>query len=294
MAKPLFGQPAGTNALSSILTADETNLFAKEYEVVVNRSQQAQAQLCNIDVARRAHRRSQIPPQYLDPVTNKLTEQYPRHLVADGRANHRWSFRAWREPPDLLRAARQLRHPRQSGSLHAKLLTQLGQALEYFDGLMTTSGLERPGHHVHCFRLRQNPHIQQRWHRPRMGKSSLRGGRCRARTETCMANTLSSAPTRRTTWALAALSLLFPWRIRRNPGPVVWPLRRPDQTRSPQPRQLRLKPIPRLHGLEVSSQSSAFDRIELVCAAKLKDDARCRLRFCASMSELIPALTRAA
>jgi hypothetical protein len=45
LAKPLFGQQAGSNALASILTAEETNLFAKEYEVVVNRSTAAQATL---------------------------------------------------------------------------------------------------------------------------------------------------------------------------------------------------------------------------------------------------------
>ena len=43
--KPLFGQAAGSNALASILTAEETNLFAKEYEVVIGRSTQAQALL---------------------------------------------------------------------------------------------------------------------------------------------------------------------------------------------------------------------------------------------------------
>ena len=38
LAQPLFGNSAGTNALNSILSADETNLFAKEYEVVIQRS----------------------------------------------------------------------------------------------------------------------------------------------------------------------------------------------------------------------------------------------------------------
>src|SRR5580658_1308906 len=35
LSQPLFGSQAGTNALSSILTAEENNLFAKEYEVVI-------------------------------------------------------------------------------------------------------------------------------------------------------------------------------------------------------------------------------------------------------------------
>jgi uncharacterized protein (DUF1501 family) len=42
---PPFGLPSAANPLSSILTADETNLFAQEYEIVVNRSMQAQATL---------------------------------------------------------------------------------------------------------------------------------------------------------------------------------------------------------------------------------------------------------
>src|SRR5580700_7655745 len=47
LAQPLFGSQAGSTALSSILTAEETNLFAKEYEVVVNRSIAAQATLAS-------------------------------------------------------------------------------------------------------------------------------------------------------------------------------------------------------------------------------------------------------
>ena len=35
LSQPLFGQQAGTNALASILTNSEANLFAKEYEVVM-------------------------------------------------------------------------------------------------------------------------------------------------------------------------------------------------------------------------------------------------------------------
>src|SRR5579863_7804353 len=35
LAQPPFGQSAGTNALASILTADETNLFAQEYELII-------------------------------------------------------------------------------------------------------------------------------------------------------------------------------------------------------------------------------------------------------------------
>ncbi len=140
MAEPLFGQPAGTNALSSILTADEANLFAKEYEVVVNRSQQAQEQLSTSMLPAGATGVPD-PPQYLDPVTNKLTDnplatslQTVARIIGgrSGLGVSRQIFYVQLGSFDT--------HNNQA-QLHAQLLTQLGQALEYFDGLMTSSGL---------------------------------------------------------------------------------------------------------------------------------------------------------
>ena len=139
-AQPLFGQAAGTNALQSILTADETNLFAKEYEVVINRSMQAQATLASAMLTAGAGGVPN-PPQYLDPVTNKLTDnplatslQTVARIIG-GRAS--------------LGVQRQIFYV-QLGSFdthdgqatqHARLLTQLGQAFEYFDGLMVSAGV---------------------------------------------------------------------------------------------------------------------------------------------------------
>jgi uncharacterized protein (DUF1501 family) len=139
-AQPLFGQTAGTNALQSILTADETNLFAKEYEVVVNRSMQAQATLASAMLPAGTGGVPN-PPQYLDPVTNKLTNnplatslQTVARIIG-GRAS--------------LGVQRQIFYV-QLGSFdthdgqatqHARLLTQLGQAFEYFDGLMVSAGV---------------------------------------------------------------------------------------------------------------------------------------------------------
>ncbi len=140
LAQPLFGQPAGTNALSSILTADEANLFAKEYEVVVNRSQQAQEQLSTAMLPAGATG-VPTPPQYLDPVTNKLTDnplaislQTVARIIGgrSGLGVNRQIFYVQLGSFDT--------HDNQA-QLHAVLLTQLGQALEYFDGLMTSSGL---------------------------------------------------------------------------------------------------------------------------------------------------------
>lgn len=139
-AQPLFGQTSGMNALTPILTADETNLFAKEYEAVINRSMQAQATLAS-SMLPAGTTGIPNPPQYLDPMTKKLTDNplatsmQTIARIIGGRAG--------------LGVTRQLFYV-QLGSFdthnnqaqqHATLLTQLGEALEYFDGIMTSLGL---------------------------------------------------------------------------------------------------------------------------------------------------------
>jgi uncharacterized protein (DUF1501 family) len=140
LAQPLFGQSAGTNALSSILTADEANLFAKEYEVVVTRANQAQETL-STSMLPAGPTGVPNPPQYLDPVTNKLTDnplatslQTVARIIGgrSGLGVSRQIFYVQLGSFDT--------HNNQA-QLHAQLLTQLGQALEYFDGLMTSTGL---------------------------------------------------------------------------------------------------------------------------------------------------------
>ena len=140
LAQPLFGQAAGTNALSSILTADEANLFAKEYQVVINRSNQAQEQLSTAMLPAGATGIPN-PPQYLDPTTNKLTDnplatalQTVARIIGgrSGLGVSRQIFYVQLGSFDT--------HNNQA-QLHATLLTQLGQALEYFDGLMTAAGI---------------------------------------------------------------------------------------------------------------------------------------------------------
>ncbi|MGB6744360.1 MAG: DUF1501 domain-containing protein [Terracidiphilus sp.] len=140
LAQPPFGGPAATNPLTSILSADENNLFAKEYEVVINRSIQAQkilaAAMPPAGVGGVAN-----PPQYLDPTSMKLNDnplaaslQTVARIIA-GRAS--------------LGVTRQIfyvqlgsfdTHDGQAQQI-ATLLTQLGEAFEYFDGLMTGMGL---------------------------------------------------------------------------------------------------------------------------------------------------------
>jgi uncharacterized protein (DUF1501 family) len=140
LANPPFSLPASANPLASILTSDETNLFAKEYEVVVNRSTQAQAQLATAMLPAGAGGVPN-PPQYLDPMTDKLTDnplasslQTVARIIGGSSS---------------LGVSRQIFYV-QLGSFdthnnqaiqHAQLLTQLGQALEYFDGLMVSNGL---------------------------------------------------------------------------------------------------------------------------------------------------------
>jgi uncharacterized protein (DUF1501 family) len=140
LAQPLFGGAAGTNALNSILSADEANLFAKEYEVVIQRSIQAQATLSTSMLPAGAGGIPN-PTQYLDPMTNKLTDnplatslQTVARIIG-GRAG--------------LGVTRQIfyvqlgsfdTHNNQAQQI-ASLLTQLGQGFEYFDGVMTSLGL---------------------------------------------------------------------------------------------------------------------------------------------------------
>ena len=139
-ANPLFGNSAGTSALQSILSADETNLFAKEYEVVVQRSIQAQQTLASA-MAVAGPSGVPDPPQYLDPTTNKLANndlavslQTVARIIS-GRASlgvNRQIFYVQLGSFDT--------HDGQAVQ-HARLLAQLGAALEYFDTQMVAMGV---------------------------------------------------------------------------------------------------------------------------------------------------------
>jgi uncharacterized protein (DUF1501 family) len=149
LQNPPFGLPSTANPLNSILTSDETNLFAKEYEVVINRSMQAQATLATA-MAPAGVGGIVDPPQYLDPMTNMLANnplaasmQTVARIIA-GRAQ--------------LGVTRQIFYV-QLGSFdthdgqatqHARLLTQLGAAFQYFDAQMVNMGL---GNNVTAFTI---------------------------------------------------------------------------------------------------------------------------------------------
>jgi uncharacterized protein (DUF1501 family) len=140
LAQPLFGQQAGTNALTNILTASEANLFAKEYEVVINRSTAAQATLAT-SMLTAGPTGIPNPPQYLDPITNKLTNnnfatsmQTVARIIGgrSGLGVTRQIFYVTLGGFDT--------HDNQGPQI-ARLLTQLGAGLEYFDAVMTTAGV---------------------------------------------------------------------------------------------------------------------------------------------------------
>ncbi len=140
LSQPPFGLPSAANPLAAILTADESNLFAKEYEVVVNRSTQAQAQLASAMLPAGVGGIPN-PPQFLDPMTNKLTDnsfatslQTVARIIAgsSGLGVTRQIFYVQLGSFDT--------HNNQAVT-HAQLLTQLGQGLEYFDGLMVAAGM---------------------------------------------------------------------------------------------------------------------------------------------------------
>jgi uncharacterized protein (DUF1501 family) len=140
LSQPLFGQQAGTNALASILTNSEANLFAKEYEVVVNRSTAAQAALAT-SMLPAGVGGVPNPPQYLDPTTNKLTNnpfassmQTVARIIGgrNGLGVTRQIFYVVLGGFDT--------HDNQAPQI-ATLLTQLGAGLEYFDSVMTAQGM---------------------------------------------------------------------------------------------------------------------------------------------------------
>ncbi len=140
LAQPLFGQAAGTNALASILTADESNLFSKEYEVVVNRSTQAQALLAS-SMLTAGTTGIPNPPQYLDPMTKMLTDNpLASSLQTVARIIGGKSSLGVTRQIFFVQLGGFDTHDGQAVQ-HARLLTQLGQALEYFDGVMTTLGM---------------------------------------------------------------------------------------------------------------------------------------------------------
>ena len=140
LTNPLFGSAQGTAALQAIIGADNTNLFAKEYAVVVRRSLAAQAALAAAMVPA-GPTGVPNPPQFLDPATGKLTD--------NGLAQSLQTVARVMAGRQALGVSRQVffvelggfdTHDTQA-KRHSTLLSQLGAAFEYFDQQMITAGL---------------------------------------------------------------------------------------------------------------------------------------------------------
>jgi len=140
LANPPFGGSASSNPLSSILTADESNLFAKEYGVVVNHSIEAQALLAS-SMLPAGPGGVPNPPQYLDPQSKMLTDnQLAMSLQTVARIISGNSGLGVTRQIFYVQLGSFDTHNNQAIQ-HAQLLAQLGAALEYFDGLMVAAGL---------------------------------------------------------------------------------------------------------------------------------------------------------
>jgi len=140
LAQPPFGLPAAANPLASILSADESNLFAKEYGVVVNRSIAAQKTLASAMLPAGAGGIPN-PPQFLDPQTKKLADnQFAISLQTVARIIGGYTSLGVTRQIFYVQLGSFDTHNNQAIQI-ASLLSQLGAGLEYFDGLMVSAGL---------------------------------------------------------------------------------------------------------------------------------------------------------
>jgi len=140
LANPLFGSAQGTAALQSIISADSDNLFAKEYAVVVRRSLEAQAALAAA-MAPAGPTGVPDPTQYLDPTTNKLTNNpLAKSLQTVARVIAGRTALGVSRQVFFVQLGGFDTHDTQA-KRHSILLSQLGAAFEYFDQLMITAGL---------------------------------------------------------------------------------------------------------------------------------------------------------
>jgi len=140
LSSPLFGSAQNTAALQAIIGADNTNLFAKEYAVIVRRSLAAQAAL-KAAMAPAGPTGVPNPPQFLDPATNMLTDnQLALSLQTVARVIAGRTALGVSRQVYFVELGGFDTHDTQAKRL-STLLSQLGAAFEYFDQLMVTSGL---------------------------------------------------------------------------------------------------------------------------------------------------------
>jgi uncharacterized protein (DUF1501 family) len=140
LTNPLFGSAQGTAALQSIISADDANLFAKEYAVIVRRSLAAQAALAAA-MAPAGPTGVPNPTQFLDPATGKLTDNsFATSLQTVARVIAGRTALGVSRQVFFVELGGFDTHDTQAKRL-STLLSQLGAGFEYFDQLMTTAGL---------------------------------------------------------------------------------------------------------------------------------------------------------
>src|SRR6202020_1789216 len=127
-------------ALQSIISADDTNLFAKEDAVVVRRSLAAQAALATA-MAPAGPPGVPNPTQFLDPATGKLTDnQLALSLQTVARVMAGRTALGVSRQVFFVELGGFDTHDTQAKRL-SNLLSQLGAGFEYFDQLMVTAGI---------------------------------------------------------------------------------------------------------------------------------------------------------
>ena len=140
ITNPLFGSAQGTAAMQQIISADDTNLFAKEYAVIVRRSLAAQAALAAA-MAPAGPTGVPDPTQFLDPATGNLTNnQLALSLQTVARVIAGRTALGVTRQVFFVQLGGFDTHDTQA-KRHSTLLSQLGAAFEYFDQLMITAGL---------------------------------------------------------------------------------------------------------------------------------------------------------
>ena len=140
IANPLFGSAQGSAALQSIISADDANLFEKEYAVIVRRSLAAQAALASA-MAPAGPTGVPNPPQFLDPATGMLADnQLATSLQTVARVIAGRSALGVTRQVFFVQLGGFDTHDTQAKRL-STLLSQMGSAFEYFDQLMITAGL---------------------------------------------------------------------------------------------------------------------------------------------------------
>jgi uncharacterized protein (DUF1501 family) len=140
LANPLFGSPQGTAALQSIISADDANLFAKEYAVIVRRSLAAQAALAAA-MAPAGPTGVPNPTQFLDPATGMLTDNgFAQSLQTVARVIAGRTALGVTRQVFFVQLGGFDTHDTQAKRI-STLLSQLSAGFEYFDQLMMTAGL---------------------------------------------------------------------------------------------------------------------------------------------------------